>query len=93
MKNSNIPEKAYRNIDFLTSQDARIIRILSEILEPQARFKKYNIIDTIVFFGSARLFSKEDANEKLSNFKKSKITDENYDVELSKLETLVKMSK
>ena len=93
MKNSNIPEKAYRNIDFLTSQDARIIRILSEILEPQARFKKYNIIDTIVFFGSARLLSKEDANEKLTNFKKSKITDENYDVELANLETLVKMSK
>ncbi len=50
MNKSNLPEKAYRNLDFLTSQDARIIRILSEFFEPQARFKKYNIVDTIVFF-------------------------------------------
>ena len=44
MESNNLPEKAYRNIDFLTSQDARSIRILSEFLEPKARFKNFNII-------------------------------------------------
>ena len=47
-------EKAYKNLEFLTSRDARTIRILAEYLEPQARFARYNVRDTVVFFGSAR---------------------------------------
>jgi uncharacterized protein (TIGR00730 family) len=46
--------KAYRNLEFLNSPDARTIRILSELYEPQARFKKNKINNLIVFFGSAR---------------------------------------
>jgi hypothetical protein len=46
--------KAYRNISFLTSPEARTIRLLSEYLEPEARFAKFHVEDTIVFFGSAR---------------------------------------
>jgi len=47
-------EKAYKNIEFLNSREARSIRILSEYIEPLARFRKYRIKDTVVFFGSAR---------------------------------------
>lgn len=47
--------KAYKNLDFLQSHDARIIRVLCELIEPQTRFRKYNIENTIVFFGSARI--------------------------------------
>ncbi|MCB9206161.1 MAG: TIGR00730 family Rossman fold protein [Ignavibacteriales bacterium] len=94
MEKNNLPEKAYRNIDFLTSKDARIIRILSEFLEPQSRFKHYNIIDTIVFFGSARLRSKAEATKELRNYKKSNNQNKRgYDKEIKRLETLVKMSK
>lgn len=46
--------KAYRNIDFLNSPDARTLRILAEFYEPKARFKKNKINNIIVFFGSAR---------------------------------------
>ncbi len=46
--------KAYRNIDFLTSPDARMIRIMAEFLEPLSRFRRHKIHDTIVFFGSSR---------------------------------------
>lgn len=53
--------KAYQNEDFLASSDARIVRLLSEYLEPKARFKKHKIMDTIVFFGSARLKARKDA--------------------------------
>ena len=94
MNANNLPEKAYRDIDFLTSKDARSIRILAEFLEPQSRFKNQNIVDTIVFFGSARLKSKRDANKDLREFKKNnKESKRGYKKELKKLETLVKMSK
>ncbi len=94
MKRDDSPVKAYRNIDFLTSKDARAIRILSEFLEPKARFSKYNIIDTVVFFGSARLKSIKEAKENLKDFistidKKTR----GYEKKHKKLQTAVKMSK
>ncbi len=46
--------KAYRNDIFLNSPDARSLRILAEYLEPEARFEKLQLRDTIVFLGSAR---------------------------------------
>jgi uncharacterized protein (TIGR00730 family) len=60
-------EKAYTNLDFLKSADARIIRILSEFLEPMQRFRRQKVADTIVFFGSARTKSPADAKKELSN--------------------------
>ncbi len=59
------PVKAYKNMEFINSPDARTIRILAEFLEPMHRFKKYNIHDTIVFFGSARTKNPEEAETKL----------------------------
>lgn len=59
-------EKAYKNVDFLTSRDARTIRILSEYLEPQSRFRRYHIKDTVVFFGSARAVEPERAEADLA---------------------------
>ena len=46
--------KAYRDDEFLNSAAARPIRILSEFLEPNSRFQRHHIRDTIVFFGSSR---------------------------------------
>ena len=53
--------KAYLKSSFLTSAGARPLRILAEYLEPQNRFDHYKIEDTIVFMGSARFVSHEDA--------------------------------
>ncbi|MDO8550729.1 MAG: TIGR00730 family Rossman fold protein [Ignavibacteria bacterium] len=61
--------KAYENVDFLNSADARILRMLAEFLQPQSRFRKLKIMDTIVFFGSARLMSKRDAMKVYNEFK------------------------
>ena len=61
--------KAYENVDFLNSADARILRMLAEFLQPQSRFRKLKIVDTIVFFGSARLMSKRDATKVYNKFK------------------------
>ena len=46
---------AYRDADFLDSDDARPIRILAEYLKPHTVFRRERIAGTIVFFGSARL--------------------------------------
>ena len=53
------PLNAYSDPEFLSSRDARPLRILSEYIEPAARFERYGIKDTIVFFGSARIVSRE----------------------------------
>jgi uncharacterized protein (TIGR00730 family) len=53
--------KAYLKEPFLTSSGARPLRILAEYLEPKNRFEHYKIDDTIVFMGSARLLSREQA--------------------------------
>jgi uncharacterized protein (TIGR00730 family) len=46
---------AYKNDDFVDSEEGRPLRILAEYLEPLATFRKERVQDTIVFFGSARL--------------------------------------
>jgi uncharacterized protein (TIGR00730 family) len=56
---------AYLNHDFLESDEARPIRILAEYLEPFWRFKEQHIQDTVVFFGSARIHSREHAEKAL----------------------------
>lgn len=61
--------KAYENLEFLNSSDARILRILSEFLEPKTKFRKHKIVDTIVFFGSARLLSRKKALSELNKFR------------------------
>ncbi len=58
--------KAYKNEQFLASPDARILRILSEYIEPKTRFEQFDIKDTIVVFGSARIRSKEVAEKELA---------------------------
>ena len=58
-------EKAYKNLEFLSSREARTLRILSEYIEPQARFAHYNVTDTVVFFGSARTLPPDEAAERL----------------------------
>jgi uncharacterized protein (TIGR00730 family) len=54
MNKPSKPPKAYQNLEFLNSPDARTIRILAEYNEPKARFEKFGIKNSIVFFGSAR---------------------------------------
>jgi len=57
--------KAYANQTFLNSKDARALRILAEYLEPKSRFERHDVEDTIVFMGSARILSREQAEAAL----------------------------
>jgi hypothetical protein len=56
---------AYENPGFLNSADGRLIRIVSEYLEPLSRFRREQIQDTVVFFGSARFRGREEADHAL----------------------------
>jgi uncharacterized protein (TIGR00730 family) len=56
---------AYENPAFLNSADGRLIRIVSEYLEPLSRFRREQIQDTVVFFGSARFRGREEADHAL----------------------------
>ena len=46
---------AYKDDEFLDSDDARPLRILAEYLQPMQAFRREEVADTVVFFGSARL--------------------------------------
>jgi uncharacterized protein (TIGR00730 family) len=58
---------AYENEPFLNSPDGRILRILSEYIEPLARFRREQIQDTVVFFGSARFQNRANAEKILAS--------------------------
>ncbi|HET8678373.1 MAG TPA: LOG family protein [Blastocatellia bacterium] len=63
------PPLAYLNAEFLKSREARVIRILSEYIEPATRLRRYRVRDTIVFFGSARSVTPEIAQLKLESLR------------------------
>ncbi|MFH1847808.1 MAG: LOG family protein [Candidatus Omnitrophota bacterium] len=62
--------KAYKNQEFLTSPPARLIRIMSEMIEPAARFRKHRVRDTVVFFGSSMTFPRSVALANLGKIRK-----------------------
>ena len=80
---------AYQNEPFLNSPDGRLLRILSEYSEPLSRFRREQIQDTVVFFGSARFQSREDAERKLAEVRTSRPGQE----ELASAQASVKMSR
>ena len=58
--------KAYHDLEFLDGRSARPLRILAEYLEPESRFARNDVEDTIVFFGSARIRDRETAEAELA---------------------------
>jgi len=59
MKDETPPRVAvpYKDEEFLSSDEARPLRIIAEYVAPLRRFRHEHVHDTIVFFGSARLTS------------------------------------
>ncbi len=62
---------AYQNEPFLSSPDGRILRMLAEYQEPLARFRREQIQDTVVFFGSARFQGQKDAAQSLAKLREN----------------------
>ena len=66
---------AYLFPEFLESADGLPIRILAEYLEPLKRFREQKIQDTVVFFGSARVDSRERAERALKTLRARGVPD------------------
>src|ERR1700675_3439415 len=62
---------AYENPQFINSPDGRILRILPEYQEPLSRFRREQIQDTVVFFGSARFEGAAAAQKNLAAVEKN----------------------
>ena len=88
-------EKAYKNLDFLNSREARAIRILCEYEEPKKRFRDQNVTDTIVFFGSARAKPLDVVEDEIANLSREIARDhsEDYKNTLEKALALAKKSR
>jgi uncharacterized protein (TIGR00730 family) len=86
---------AYLNPEFLESNEARPVRILSEYLEPLRRFKSQKIQDTVVFFGSARVDSRERAERafKTLTARGERVDDTHYQEELTKSRKAVEWAR
>src|SRR5438874_10214621 len=75
---------AYQNEPFLNSPDGRILRILAEYAEPVARFRREQIQDTVVFFGSARFQNRLDAQRILTGVETQKAAGSNSEHEMKR---------
>ena len=64
-------DRFYYSKDFLASPAGRSVRILSEYYGPSQKLQRNNISDTIVFFGSARTISHEEAKKNIKNLSKN----------------------
>src|SRR5713226_9773439 len=86
---------AYLYPEFLESPEARPIRILSEYLEPLRRFRQQKIQDTVVFFGSARVDSRERAERALATLRARGVPDADaaYQAELAKTRKAVEWAR
>ncbi|NWG12409.1 MAG: TIGR00730 family Rossman fold protein [Acidobacteria bacterium] len=91
------PPKAYANQGFLHSRDARVIRVLSEYLEPASRLRWQNVEDTIVFFGSSRAIPQVQAQEHLrllrDQERRANIADAALDAEIRAAEYQLKLAR
>jgi uncharacterized protein (TIGR00730 family) len=83
---------AYQNEPFLNSPDGRILRILSEYSEPLSRFRREQIQDTVVFFGSARFHSRADAEDRLKEVQ-NLTSLQDHEEELARAQAAVKMAR
>ena len=65
MANNKPVPLAYEDPAFLNGPDGRPLRIIAEYLRPLAHFRRERIQDTVVFFGSARFTSLDEASRSL----------------------------
>jgi uncharacterized protein (TIGR00730 family) len=84
---------AYDNEAFLHSPDGRIIRMLAEYQEPLARFRREQIQDTVVFFGSARFQGRKIAAETLAAVGEKNASPEQLQRDLKRAQANVDMAR
>ncbi|MFA5162829.1 MAG: TIGR00730 family Rossman fold protein [Elusimicrobiales bacterium] len=61
LRKSKPYRKAYQDFEFLAREELRPLRLQLEMMKPEMILQDYGITSTVVCFGSARIWSKEDA--------------------------------
>src|SRR4030088_2815015 len=84
---------AYQNEQFLNSPDGRILRLLSEYSEPLSRFRREQIQDTVVFFGSARIHSHERASKWLTEVRGAQVSAAEAAQDIKRAQAAVDMAR
>jgi uncharacterized protein (TIGR00730 family) len=84
---------AYYDKEFLEGTDARPIRILAEYLDPRRRFRLANIQDTVVFFGSARVNSRQVAERALLRLTRRKSRSDDHKAAVKRSRKAVEWSR
>jgi len=84
---------AYQNETFLNSPDGRILRMLAEYQEPLARFRREQIQDTVVFFGSARFQGRKIAAETLAAVGEKNASPKQLEQDLKRAQANVDMAR
>jgi uncharacterized protein (TIGR00730 family) len=84
---------AYENEAFFRSPDGRILRMLAEYQEPLARFRREQIQDTVVFFGSARFQGRKIAAETLAAVGEKNATPQQLEHDLKRAQANVDMAR
>jgi uncharacterized protein (TIGR00730 family) len=86
---------AYLDPEFLESDEGRPVRILAEYLDPLKRFKDQKIQDTVVFFGSARVDSRERAERALQTLRARGVRDADvtYEAEMARTRKAVEWAR
>ena len=70
LRNSRAFKKAYADNSFMSGPELRPLRLQLELLKTEVYLKRHDIESTIVLFGSARLYSKEDGLAKIKDLEK-----------------------
>jgi uncharacterized protein (TIGR00730 family) len=84
---------AYENEAFFRSPDGRILRMLAEYQEPLARFRREQIQDTVVFFGSARFQGRKIAAETLAAVGEKNTSPKQLEHDLKRAQANVDMAR
>src|ERR1700746_750264 len=84
---------AYQNEQFINSPDGRILRMLAEYQEPLARFRREQIQDTVVFFGSARFQGRKIAAETLAAVGEKNTSPKQLEQDLKRAQANVDMAR
>jgi len=88
--------KAYEDNEFLGREELRPVRFQLELLKPEMILQEHNITSTVVVFGSARIWDRQEALDRVEEVKKACAANPKNTALKNKLKSvknLVKISK
>ncbi len=70
LRRSKAYRKAYLDPDFLTRDELRPVRLQLELMKPEMTLAEHGVKSTVVIFGSARIWDKEQSAERIAGIRK-----------------------